>query len=84
MYARSQAEHSGLDIEYRLQDLRAGDYGQGFGLALFISGEFNVFTTADISDILVRTNRALSPGGKLVLEVHTFDYVRELGHRDPN
>lgn len=80
-HARSEAARAGLDIEYRLQDLRAGKYGQSFDLALLISGEFNVFRSSEIAEILAQASSALTPDGMLVLEVHTFEYVRELGQR---
>ena len=42
-YARAQAEAEGLDCKYSQEDIRAADFGDGYGLVMLIFGEFNVF-----------------------------------------
>lgn len=76
-YARSQS--TGLTVEYRHEDIRQADYGSGYDLAMLIYGEFNVFSPADARLILTKARQALAPGGRLLLEVHTFEAVHNLG-----
>ncbi len=81
-YATAQADERGLRCSYALQDVRTADYGSGYGLVMLIFGEFNVFRPGDARTILQKAHAALSPGGVLLLEPHTFDAVREMGERD--
>jgi SAM-dependent methyltransferase len=78
-YARQQAEAEVLDCTYHLHDIRSADYGDGYGLAMLIFGEFNVFTPQDARKILVKAFDALLPGGWLLLEPHTFEQVVQMG-----
>jgi len=89
-YAQAQAAEAGLSCRYILGDIRTTDYGipdnnwgEGYGLAMLIFGEFNVFRPDDIRTILKKAHAALAPGGILLLEPHTFDMVKELGHQPP-
>ena len=81
-YASAQAVKRGLRSSYLLQDMRTADYGRGYGLVMLIFGEFNVFQSRDARHILEKAHAALSPGGVLLLEPHTFDAVREMGEKD--
>ncbi len=78
-YATAQAEKHGLQCSYILQDMRTADYGHGYGLVMLIFGEFNVFRPHDARAILEKAHAALTSGGVLILEPHTFDAVREMG-----
>ncbi len=80
-FATAQAEEHGLRCSYVLEDMRTADYGVGYGLVMLIFGEFNVFRPGDARVILEKAHAALSPGGVLLLEPHTFDAVREMGGR---
>jgi SAM-dependent methyltransferase len=80
-YAREQAGE--LKSTYVEGDLRTADWGTDFGLAMFIFGEFNVFTPEDAKLILLRLHDALAPRGKLVLEVHIIDAVKRMGANPP-
>lgn len=71
--------HRSLDCTYIEQDLRQAIYGEGFDLALFIYGEFNVFKPVDASLIVERVCSALKPGGQLLLEVHRNETVQHMG-----
>jgi SAM-dependent methyltransferase len=71
-YARATAAAAGLACTYHLADLRAADYGQGYDLAMLLYGELNVFSPTHIAKILDKTHAALRPGGRLLLEPHTF------------
>jgi SAM-dependent methyltransferase len=83
-YAVGQAEEENLACTYRHQDIRAAEYGTGYGLAMLIHGEFNVFRPAHIRAILQKAHRALADGGLLLLEPHTFSAVQEIGQRPPS
>lgn len=78
-YARDGARNEGLACTYLLQDVREADYGDGFGLAMMISGQFNVFRRAEARRILDRVLVALVPGGLLLLEPQTFATVKDTG-----
>ncbi len=78
-YATAHAVEHDLRCSYLLQDIRTTDYGRGYGLAMLIFGEFNVFRPHDARTILEKAHVALSPGGVLLIEPHTFDAVREMG-----
>ena len=82
-HARSEAEAEGLACHYRTRDLRAGEFGTRFNLAMLIFGELNTFPPSDARSILANAAAALSPGGTLLLEVYTDAFVRELGTRPP-
>ncbi|MBN1920690.1 MAG: methyltransferase domain-containing protein [Anaerolineae bacterium] len=88
--AASAGAETGLSCRYILGDIRTTDYGrpddnwgEGYGMAMLIFGEFNVFHPDDARTILKKAHAALAPGGILLLEPHTFDMVKELGHQSP-
>ena len=83
-YARTQAEVADLACIYVHHDIRTANYGTGYGLAMLIFGEFNVFSIADAKAILQKAHCALNDGGMLVLEPHTFAMVKELGTQAPS
>ncbi len=66
---------------YTLADMRSTDFGSGYDLVMLIFGEFNVFKSEEAQQILDKACRALNPGGKLLLEVTTYDAVYELGNQ---
>jgi len=78
-YAKAQAEGSGLPLTYVEGDVRTVEYGAGYDLVMLIYGEFNVFKSMDAHSILEKAYRALKPGGRLLLEPHTFAAVESLG-----
>lgn len=80
-YAQDQSAAEGLSIRYVHQDIRAADYGQGFGLVMLIYGEFNVFGPTGANLILRKAYQALRNGGILLLEPHTPVIVREMGDK---
>jgi SAM-dependent methyltransferase len=79
-YATEQAAQEKLACEFILQDVRRAEYGTGYGLAMFIYGEFNVFKPADAMSILRKMYDALLPGGALLLEPSPYDAIEEIGH----
>jgi len=64
-------------------DIRSADFGGGYDLAMMVFGEFNVFSPNECRKILKKAFDALSPGGKLLLETHSFEAVERIG-RAPN
>jgi SAM-dependent methyltransferase len=78
-YARENAAANGLACQYHHQDIRIADYGTGYGLAMLIFGEFNVFSPDDARKILSKAHQALAAGGQILLEPHPIDTVRRLG-----
>ena len=74
-------KHAPENCTYTLGDIRATEFGSGYDLVMFIFGEFNVFKPEDAKLILNKSYAALKPGGKILLEPHTFDAVYELGNQ---
>jgi len=73
--------HAPENCTYALGDIRSTDFGSGYDLVMLIFGEFNVFRTEDANLILKKSFDALKSGGKLLLEVSTFDAVYERGNQ---
>jgi SAM-dependent methyltransferase len=80
-YASEVAQRENLSCSYLCQDLRQAEFGHGFGMAMLIFGEFNVFRPADGRSILVKAWQALEPGGWLLLEPHPFEMIRRMGEQ---
>jgi SAM-dependent methyltransferase len=80
-YAREFSLVDNLRCTYLEQDIRAADYGEGYGLVMLIYGEFNVFRRSDARATLERAQQALAQGGHLLLEVHTLGCVRAIGQQ---
>jgi SAM-dependent methyltransferase len=78
-YAEAEARREGLAATYIRGDVRAGDYGDGFGLALLIYGEFNTLRPADGRAVLHATYRALAAGGIFLMEVHPRGMIKRIG-----
>lgn len=80
-YAGDEARRENLRCIYLRQDIRQAEYGTGFGLAMLIFGEFNVFRPSDARAILQKANGALADGRVLLLEPHTDAAIRNIGAR---
>jgi len=80
-YARAKAKKDQLQCRYRHEDIRSADYGVGFDLVMLVFSEFNTFEPGDASLILNRSFQALKPGGKILLEVPSFDAVEQIGNQ---
>ena len=78
-YATRTASEEHLQCTYRLEDIRTAEYGTGFGLAMLIYGELNIFRADDAALILHKAYDALDPGGILLLEPHTVAAVQAQG-----
>lgn len=78
-YAEAEARREGLAATYQRRDVRGGDYGDGYGLAFIIFGEFNTFRPEDGRAVLDNMYRALAPGGIILLEVHPREMIKRIG-----
>jgi SAM-dependent methyltransferase len=78
-YAEETASNAGLACTYRFEDVRTADYGHGYGMAMMISGQFNVFRRSDARAILEKAFSALLPDGLLLLEPQRFDSIGKNG-----
>jgi SAM-dependent methyltransferase len=66
---------------YRLGDIRSAEYGNGYGLAMFIFGALNIVSPEDALFILKKAHAALIPGGVIVIEASTLDAVDQIGNQ---
>jgi SAM-dependent methyltransferase len=86
-YAREAAQSDGLSCRYVEGDLRTTDFAGPdddlYDLVILIYGELNVFREEEARGILRRARAVLAPGGKLVLEPHTYDAVHRAGDAPP-
>lgn len=80
--AYARAQHP--DGQYVLGDVRALDFGEGYDLVAMIFGELNAFAPADAARIVGQAQAALKPGGRLLLEVHTYACIHRLGQEAPS
>ena len=78
-YARQQAESEGLACTYALADVREAYFGEAMDLAMMLQGQLNVFRRGEAAAILRRAFRALAPGGQIVLEMQSYEAVRDGG-----
>jgi SAM-dependent methyltransferase len=78
-YAREHAAAEQLACRYVREDVRLAEFGTGFGLAMMVFGQLNVFRPAEARALLVKARGALAAGGVLLLEVHTLAAVEGLG-----
>ncbi len=74
-HAKETAAARELTCTYRLADIRDGDYGNGFDLAMLIYAQINVFQRPQAETILRGIHQSLKPGGLLLLEPQTYDHV---------
>lgn len=80
-YARELVSREGLvRAEHICGDARTVDYGEGFDLAMWIFGEFNCLRVEHAELVLRKCHAALRPGGRLLLEPHTFAGIKAMGH----
>jgi len=78
-YARETAQRENLACTFVEADLRQAEFGRDFDAAMLIFGELNVFRPGDARTILGKACQALRPGGRLILEPHTFEAIQKIG-----
>jgi SAM-dependent methyltransferase len=74
-------EHSPDNCRFVLGDMRTEEFGTGFDLVMLIFGEFNIFRSQEATSVLRKAWAALKPGGKLLLEISSFEALHERGHQ---
>lgn len=82
-YAVQQAASVADHCRYVLGDLRQVEFGGDYDLIMFLYGDFNPFPRDEALQVLTRCREALAPEGHLLLEVHSFDAVRQRGESPP-
>lgn len=75
--ARADATAAGVEVDYRLGDLRDLPVGGGFDFVICWFTSFGYFDDAGNRAVLAEFARALRPGGKLLIEtMHHDGFVR--------
>ncbi|GHF52164.1 methyltransferase type 11 [Streptomyces mashuensis] len=69
--AREEAAQMGVDVEYHHLDLREMDFAGEFDAAVSWYSSFGYFDDETDRDILRRYRRALRPGGRFLLDMHS-------------
>jgi SAM-dependent methyltransferase len=82
-YAVQQAAPVAGRCRYVRGDLREVEFGGGYDLVMFLFGDLNPFPREQAVDILRRCREALAPGGRVLLEVHSYEAVRARGTAAP-
>jgi cyclopropane fatty-acyl-phospholipid synthase-like methyltransferase len=71
--ARRKADSEGLDVDFRVRDMRSAALPEGLDGALCWSGSFGYFDDADNAAFVRRVASALRPGGRFVLDAHVTE-----------
>lgn len=82
-YASEAAADAGADCRYIHGDLRGEDFGSDFDLVMLTYGQFNVFPKTVAIEILKKAKTALSPGGRLLLELQSAEQIEAGGNAGP-
>jgi SAM-dependent methyltransferase len=82
-YASEAAIDGGADCRYVHGDLREGDFGSDFELVMLTYGQFNVFPKTVALEILTNAHNALTPGGRLLLELQSATQIEAGGSAVP-
>jgi len=82
-HARETAAADGLACRFIEADVREAAYGGGFDLVMMIYGQLNVFPRERAMEILAKARAALSPGGRLLLELQGAGLIRKGGEAGP-
>ncbi|MER0477462.1 methyltransferase domain-containing protein [Streptomyces sp. Edi2] len=69
--ARDEAEKTGVQVDYRHVDLREMSFAAEFDAAVSWYSSFGYFDDETDRDILRRYRRALRPGGRFLLDMHS-------------
>lgn len=83
-WACQQAQISGLNIEYIQQDIRTYSPDDPFDFIMMTFGELNVFSASDTCSLISNCGRWLVPGGRMLIEAHTYDEVKRQGMAPAN
>ena len=78
-YAQSHCT-DGLPCEFALGDIRDGEYGENYDVALLLYGELNVFSPPDALAILRRARASVTENGCVLVELQSASAVEATGH----
>ncbi len=78
-YARRRAKQERLKVNYINRDMRKIDFREEFDYCMMVSGTFGFFSDAGNANILKKMQRALRPGGRLLLDIRNAKYPRKDG-----
>ena len=67
-----------------LSDIRQAAFGGPYDLAMILFGELNVFSPAEAMAILRKARAALTPTGRLIVEMQTPEAVQSAGRSEPS
>lgn len=67
-------------INYIFQDIREFQSTETFDAVLLLFGEINVFSCAEALRLLQTARNSLRPGGVVIVETHTAEAIRAIGH----
>lgn len=81
-HAREHAPEQGC--EFILSDIRTTDFSGPYDLVMLLFGEFNVFSPDDARQIVHKARQSLAPGGRMIIEMQTYEAVKEGGHGEPH
>lgn len=74
-------DHAPKGCSFILGDVRSADFGSEYDLVMLTYGEFNVFRISDARKIVRKAWNALKPGGRLLLEISTYDGIEQIGNQ---
>ena len=78
-YARETFATEQIECSFTEGDLRETDYGGPIDLVMQVYGELNTFQPVDVVRILAKSHAALSPGGRILLEVDMPEHIQSVG-----
>jgi 2-polyprenyl-3-methyl-5-hydroxy-6-metoxy-1,4-benzoquinol methylase len=78
-HARTQARRARVQVDYRCVDMRRITYDEQFDFCILISGTFGFFSDRQNQSLVRRIERALKPGGKLLLDIRNARVPRKGG-----
>ena len=79
-YAKKSAKTTKKKIEYYYQDYRSIKYENQFDIVTLIYCDYGVLSPRDRNIVLHNINRALKPGGLLILDAWTLEQYAELSN----
>jgi SAM-dependent methyltransferase len=82
-YARSEAARQNLTCRFELDDIRNAAFGADNDLVILLFGELNLFPRDQAVELLRRCSESLAPGGRIILEVHSAELIRQRGAAPP-
>jgi SAM-dependent methyltransferase len=82
-FAQETASSENVNCTFKLEDFTRADYGNNYDLVIMVFSELNTLALGEIKEILRRSFQSLVKGGKLLIEVPSFDAVYQIGNQPP-